>query len=239
MRLTRFLKKAAFWISPGFLVWAGLTWQNARIYEAGLKAGKFPAHADAILIPVAGFSLVLAATIAGITALVFAVSALYRRFWPRYHLLGTAGSLAFIAWAAWVPYLERSHARNIEDISRDVGFEIPKISETLMYRTPWRLSLDDYSCSILYVPEKALVELQHELDEDEGWTDERALAPEADWDICLDRAPGFHFRAYRKVEESMETKILIGFDPARQLLLHAYANRLLPADKSATPSSSR
>lgn len=222
------MKKKGFlcWILPGFTLWLVFSLFYSRMYEQGLVAGKFGAHADAV--PKLVWSMVALGFFvqAFSTALVYGIWRLYRKFWPRHALWGTAGSVAFVALAFWFPYQERTYARNLADISRDVGFELPAISETLMYRSPWRLSLDDHSCSILYIPSRELEQLQDELDHDEGWTGP-VDPPEAEWESCLARAEGFHFRAYRTREENVETRILMGFEPSKQLLFHAYSSRLL------------
>lgn len=225
--MLRWIKKAALWLSPAVLIWIVLSVLNARIYFQGLRDGKFPPEADSIAIPIFGFSIAVGFALLALTLLVFGVNHLYRRYWNRHALPATLATLAMLGIAAWIPYQQKSHERNLDFISKDVGFEIPKISETLLYRTPWRFDLNDFSCSILYVPSKELTELQQELDGDEGWRDFSGNS-EPDWETCLKGAQGFHFRTFSKIEDSVETKILIGFAQDQQLLLHAYAVRLLP-----------
>lgn len=225
--MLRWIKKAALWLTPAVLAWITLSLLNARLYAEGLREGKFHPEADSIAIPIFGFSIAVGFAFLSLTLLVFGVNYLYRRYWSRHALAATIGTLALLGFSAWLPYQQKSHERNIDFISKDVGFEIPKISETLVYRTPWRFDLNDFSCSILYLPSKELGELQHELDEDEGWQDFRET-PEPDWEACFRNAAGFHFRSFSKIEDSVETKIVVGFDQEKQLLLHAYSTRLLP-----------
>jgi hypothetical protein len=225
--MNKLLRSILLWTVPGFTAWVVLSILNARMYDQAIRDQLILPTNETLQSSIYRFSFIAGAILIASTLLVLGVMWVSKKLRRQNYIALTLSFLIVIGTGISILVIKDLRRKNLEIISDDLSVSLASNALTLEHHFLWGFHLDEQTCSVLWIPKTEFEKIETEIGTDSTWGPFSGET-EPVWKECFKNASGFTYHAVIQVKDSTETKLVIGLDPDRQLMIQAYSMKLLP-----------